>query len=104
MVISINCMVGLSDELVGSFVEVVVPTTIGRTMIHVHVFMFSLSLSLSLFSSSTDSELKLWSIDTGCCLRTFKGHVNDKNFVGLSVNNGYITCGKANFKWVITKN
>ena len=35
MVISINCMVGLSDELVGSFVEVVVPTTIGRTM-HVH--------------------------------------------------------------------
>ena len=27
MVISINCMVGLSDELVGSFVEVVVPTT-----------------------------------------------------------------------------
>ena len=32
MVISINCMVGLSDELVGSFVEVVIPTTIGRTM------------------------------------------------------------------------
>ena len=27
MVISINCMVGLSDELVGSFVEVVVLTT-----------------------------------------------------------------------------
>uniref|UniRef100_A0A1X7T1S4 Uncharacterized protein n=1 Tax=Amphimedon queenslandica TaxID=400682 RepID=A0A1X7T1S4_AMPQE len=49
-----------------------------------------------LVSASTDSELKLWSIDTGSCLRTFKGHVNDKNFVGLSVNNGYITCGSEN--------
>ena len=37
MVISTNCMVGLSDELVGSFVEVVVPTTIGRTTCMVHV-------------------------------------------------------------------
>ena len=32
MVISINCMVGLSDELVGLSVEVVALTTISRTM------------------------------------------------------------------------
>lgn len=26
-------------------------------------------------------------------VRTFRGHKNEKNFVGLSVNNGYIACG-----------
>jgi hypothetical protein len=26
-------------------------------------------------------------------LRTYKGHVNEKNFVGLSVNSEYIACG-----------
>ena len=42
---------------------------------------------------STDSELKLWNVHTGQCLRTFKGHVNEKNFVGLSVSNDFIACG-----------
>jgi E3 ubiquitin-protein ligase RFWD2 len=26
-------------------------------------------------------------------LRTYRGHVNEKNFVGLSVNSEYIACG-----------
>lgn len=26
-------------------------------------------------------------------IRTLKGHTNEKNFVGLSVNSEYITCG-----------
>jgi hypothetical protein len=26
-------------------------------------------------------------------VRTFRGHKNEKNFVGLSVNNEYIACG-----------
>ncbi|MBA0590203.1 hypothetical protein Gorai_018918, partial [Gossypium raimondii] len=26
-------------------------------------------------------------------LRTFKGHTNEKNFVGLTVNSEYIACG-----------
>ena len=54
MVISINCMVGLSDELVGSFVEVVVPTTIGRTMVHVHVHIYKNLL----FIDTSSSEVK----------------------------------------------
>ena len=43
---------------------------------------------------STDSELKLWSTETGQCVKTFRGHINEKNFVGLTVNNEYIACGK----------
>ena len=49
MVISINCMVGLSDELVGSFVEVVVPTTIGRNMC-IHVYAQYMYMYLVLYS------------------------------------------------------
>lgn len=26
-------------------------------------------------------------------IRTFRGHTNEKNFVGLTVNSGYIACG-----------
>lgn len=26
-------------------------------------------------------------------VRTFKGHINEKNFVGLTVNDEYIACG-----------
>jgi E3 ubiquitin-protein ligase RFWD2 len=44
---------------------------------------------------STDSELKLWSVDTGTCVKTYRGHVNDKNFVGLTVNDDFITCGES---------
>ncbi|CAF3552531.1 unnamed protein product [Rotaria sordida] len=27
------------------------------------------------------------------CLRTHRGHFNEKNFVGLAVSSGYIVCG-----------
>jgi E3 ubiquitin-protein ligase RFWD2 len=42
---------------------------------------------------STDSTIKMWDFDTKDCLRTFKGHQNEKNFVGLSVNDDWISCG-----------
>lgn len=43
---------------------------------------------------STDSQLKLWSIKKPQCLRTFKGHINEKNFVGLATDGDYIACGR----------
>ncbi|KAK8573685.1 hypothetical protein V6N13_009773 [Hibiscus sabdariffa] len=53
----------------------------------------------TLVSSSTDNTLKLW--DLSMCnsrvidtpLQTFTGHMNVKNFVGLSVSDGYIATG-----------
>ncbi|KVH95351.1 G-protein beta WD-40 repeat-containing protein [Cynara cardunculus var. scolymus] len=55
----------------------------------------------TLVSASTDNTLKLWDLNkanNGClstssCILTFKGHTNEKNFVGLSVADGYIACG-----------
>ncbi|KAI7735315.1 hypothetical protein M8C21_029732, partial [Ambrosia artemisiifolia] len=55
----------------------------------------------SLVSSSTDNTLKLWDLkktslegtSTDACSMTYKGHSNEKNFVGLSVLDGYIACG-----------
>lgn len=47
-------------------------------------------------SASTDSQLKLWNISKPHCLRTFKGHINEKNFVGLASNGDYIACGSEN--------
>ncbi|XP_071696254.1 protein SPA1-RELATED 2-like [Rutidosis leptorrhynchoides] len=55
----------------------------------------------TLVSASTDNTLKLWDLNKanfGClstsnCILTFKGHTNEKNFVGLSVSDGYIACG-----------
>eukprot|EP00897_Mesotaenium_endlicherianum_P000574 jgi/Mesen1/10517/ME000083S10023 len=46
-----------------------------------------------LASASTDSTLRLWDVKDNCALRTLKGHTNEKNFVGLSVNSDYIACG-----------
>ncbi|KAG1327072.1 E3 ubiquitin-protein ligase COP1 [Cocos nucifera] len=46
-----------------------------------------------LASASTDSTLRLWDVKENCPVRTFKGHTNEKNFVGLTVNNEYIACG-----------
>ena len=43
---------------------------------------------------STDSELKLWNIKEGQVLRTYRGHTNEKNFVGLTVYNDFISCGE----------
>lgn len=52
-------------------------------------------------SASTDNSLKLWDLkktsssglSSDACALTFKGHSNEKNFVGLSVLDGYIACG-----------
>ena len=46
-----------------------------------------------LLHRSTDSQLKLWSLKKPQCLRTFKGHINEKNFVGLATDGDYIACG-----------
>lgn len=55
--------------------------------------------STNLVSASTDNTLKLW--DLSLCssrvvegpLQSFTGHMNVKNFVGLSVSDGYIATG-----------
>ncbi|KAL8138803.1 hypothetical protein V2J09_004804 [Rumex salicifolius] len=57
--------------------------------------------SETLVSASTDNTLKLWDLkqssaiglSTDACKLTYKGHTNEKNFVGLSVADGYIACG-----------
>nr|WIG64894.1 constitutively photomorphogenic 1 [Ginkgo biloba] len=46
-----------------------------------------------LASASTDSTLRLWDVKENCLVQTFKGHTNEKNFVGLTVNSEYIACG-----------
>ncbi|XP_073152629.1 protein SPA1-RELATED 2-like isoform X2 [Henckelia pumila] len=55
----------------------------------------------TLVSASTDNTLKIWDLNktsSNClskdaCVLTLRGHTNEKNFVGLSAHNGYITCG-----------
>ncbi|XP_020227466.1 protein SUPPRESSOR OF PHYA-105 1-like [Cajanus cajan] len=55
----------------------------------------------SVVSASTDNSLKLWDLkktsssglSNDACVLTFNGHRNKKNFVGLSVSDGYIACG-----------
>lgn len=57
--------------------------------------------SETLVSASTDNTLKLWDLNktnldglsSNACTLTFTGHTNEKNFVGLSVLDGYIACG-----------
>ncbi|KAE8662057.1 hypothetical protein F3Y22_tig00113721pilonHSYRG00168 [Hibiscus syriacus] len=52
-------------------------------------------------TASTDNTLKLWDLNktssgglsSNACSLTFRGHTNEKNFVGLSVADGYIACG-----------
>lgn len=47
-------------------------------------------------SASTDSQLKLWNVGQSCSLRSFKGHLNEKNFVGLATDGDFIACGSEN--------
>ncbi|TVU13316.1 hypothetical protein EJB05_40364 [Eragrostis curvula] len=55
----------------------------------------------TLISASTDNTLKTWDLtrtnssglSADSCSLTLSGHTNEKNFVGLSVHDGYITCG-----------
>lgn len=52
--------------------------------------------SEEIVSASTDSQLKMWNINTPYCLRSFLGHINEKNFVGLATDGDYIGCGSEN--------
>ncbi|XP_074580313.1 protein SUPPRESSOR OF PHYA-105 1-like isoform X2 [Curcuma longa] len=55
----------------------------------------------TIVSASTDNTLKLWNLkktvaaglSTNGCTLSMTGHSNEKNFVGLSVCDGYIVCG-----------
>ncbi|KAF8411142.1 hypothetical protein HHK36_003681 [Tetracentron sinense] len=55
--------------------------------------------STTLVSASTDNTLKLWDLSTCTSqvldspVQTFTGHMNVKNFVGLSISDGYIATG-----------
>ncbi|KAF5734207.1 protein SPA1-RELATED 2 [Tripterygium wilfordii] len=57
--------------------------------------------SETLVTASTDNTLKIWDLNktssgglsTDACSLTLRGHTNEKNFVGLSISNGYIGCG-----------
>ncbi|KAM7498358.1 hypothetical protein LguiA_022772 [Lonicera macranthoides] len=46
-----------------------------------------------LASASTDSTLRLWDVKDNLPVRTFRGHTNEKNFVGLSVSSEFVACG-----------
>ena len=46
-----------------------------------------------LVSASTDSTLRMWDVQAHRDLRTFSGHMNEKNFVGLSVDGDFTACG-----------
>lgn len=47
-------------------------------------------------TASTDSTLRLWDLSTQVCSRTYQGHTNEKNFVGLSADGEFIACGSEN--------
>ncbi|CAG9575004.1 unnamed protein product [Danaus chrysippus] len=50
----------------------------------------------TLVSASTDSQLKLWRVESPRCVRSFTGHTNEKNFVGLATDGKYVACGSEN--------
>lgn len=50
----------------------------------------------NIVSASTDSQLKMWNVNSPNCLRSFVGHVNEKNFVGLATDGDYVACGSEN--------
>ncbi|EPS66131.1 hypothetical protein M569_08646 [Genlisea aurea] len=55
--------------------------------------------STTLVSASTDNSMKLWDLSLctsrilDCPVQSFTGHLNLKNFVGLTVSEGYIATG-----------
>lgn len=44
-------------------------------------------------SASTDSTLRAWSKRDKSAVRTYTGHVNTKNFVGLAADGDFIASG-----------
>lgn len=51
-----------------------------------------------LVSAAIDGCMKLWDVGDGGTIGTYKGHVNNRSFVGLSVwrNGGLFSCGSEN--------
>ena len=49
-----------------------------------------------IISASTDSSIRLWNTTTFQCERTFRGHLNERNFVGLSYRDDMIVSGSEN--------
>ncbi len=47
----------------------------------------------SLMSASTDSTLRLWDVPSKSLAHVYMAHVNEKNFVGLSVEGDFLACG-----------
>lgn len=60
-----------------------------------------------LVSASTDNSLRLWRPGVKASLRKFSGHLNEKNFVGLSCEEDFIACGsetsEVSFLWAPCK-
>ncbi|KAJ6417686.1 hypothetical protein OIU84_001127 [Salix udensis] len=56
--------------------------------------------NVTLVSASIDGCLKLWNSDNSNVIRSYRGHVNNRNFVGLSVwrKGGLLGCGSENNK------
>lgn len=52
--------------------------------------------SQELVSASTDSQLRLWSVESSQSQKVFRGHQNEKNFVGLATDGNYLACGSEN--------
>lgn len=52
----------------------------------------------SITTAGIDGCLKLWNIELSGLIRTYRGHANTRNFVGLSVwrNGGLLGCGSEN--------
>ncbi|XWS37573.1 hypothetical protein CRYUN_Cryun19dG0055300 [Craigia yunnanensis] len=52
----------------------------------------------TMVSAGTDGCLKLWNISDARLIRTYKGHVNSRSFVGLSIwrHGGLLGCGSEN--------
>ncbi|XP_020550637.1 protein SPA1-RELATED 2-like [Sesamum indicum] len=72
-----------------------------KNWLHIYIWFNAHFLSGTLVSASTDNTLKVWdlnktssnSLSRDTCSLTLRGHTDEKNFVGLSAANGYITCG-----------
>ena len=45
------------------------------------------------YNRSTDNTLRRWNNSNGESQLIYSGHTNEKNFVGLSVSNDWISCG-----------
>jgi E3 ubiquitin-protein ligase RFWD2 len=46
-----------------------------------------------LLTASTDNTLRLWNVVDGTTTRVLSGHMNQKHFVGLAIQDDWISCG-----------